>query len=158
MCSILCWILYIWEALCWNFSHFALIHALSTRGRSLCMIWTPRGICKVFKVVWEGFEKFGAGPVSWGGLTAPRRSDPRGAVWPALAGGLTGLGGVSRFLRFVAFPCCITALVQGGVLWLRGACMCAGGALCVVRALDWWFVPFAWAWFLSWMCRAVALS
>jgi hypothetical protein len=31
-------------------------------------------------VVQVGFEKFGAGPVSWGGLTAPRRSDPRGAV------------------------------------------------------------------------------
>jgi hypothetical protein len=27
-----------------SFSHFALIHALSTRGRSLCMIWAPRSI------------------------------------------------------------------------------------------------------------------
>jgi hypothetical protein len=33
------------------------------------------------------------------------------------------------------------------VLWLRGACICAGGALCVVRALDWCFVLFALAWF-----------
>jgi hypothetical protein len=24
-----------------------------------------------------------------------------------------------------------------------GACICAGGALCVVRALDWWFVLFS---------------
>jgi hypothetical protein len=39
MCSTLWWILYIWEAICWNFSHFTLIHALSTKGRSLCMVW-----------------------------------------------------------------------------------------------------------------------
>jgi hypothetical protein len=28
--------------------------------------------------VQSGFEKFGVGSVSWGGLTTPRRSDPRG--------------------------------------------------------------------------------
>jgi hypothetical protein len=44
------------------------------------MIGAPRSIWKVFKVVRAGFEKFGAGLVSWGSLTAPRRSDPRGAV------------------------------------------------------------------------------
>jgi hypothetical protein len=50
----------------------------------------------VFKVVRAGFEKFGAGSVSWGGLTAPRWSDPRGAVLPAQAGGLTALDSVSK--------------------------------------------------------------
>jgi hypothetical protein len=44
------------------------------------MIWAPGSIWNVFKVVQAVFEKFGAGLVSWGGLTAPRRSDPRGAV------------------------------------------------------------------------------
>jgi hypothetical protein len=34
----------------------------------------------VFQLAWANFEQFGAGPVSWGGLTAPRRSDHRGAV------------------------------------------------------------------------------
>jgi hypothetical protein len=31
----------------------------------------------VFQLVWVVFAKFSAGPVSWGGLTAPRRSDDR---------------------------------------------------------------------------------
>jgi hypothetical protein len=44
------------------------------------MIWTPGSIWKVFKVVPAGFEKFGAGPVSLGGLTAPKQSDPRGTI------------------------------------------------------------------------------
>jgi hypothetical protein len=44
------------------------------------MIWAPGSIRKVFKVVRADFEKFGAGPISWGGLTTPRRSDPTGAI------------------------------------------------------------------------------
>jgi hypothetical protein len=37
--------------------------------------------------------------------------------------------------------CCIGS---GGVCFgTRGACICAGGALCGVRALDWWFALFA---------------
>jgi hypothetical protein len=32
------------------------------------MIWAPGSIWKVFKVVLVGFEKFGAGSVSWDGL------------------------------------------------------------------------------------------
>jgi hypothetical protein len=35
----------------------------------------------------------------------------------------------------------------GGCFGSRWACICVGGALCVVRALDWWFVLLAWAWF-----------
>jgi hypothetical protein len=38
----------------------------------LCMIWALGSIWKVFKVVRAGFEKFGAGAVFWGGLTAPK--------------------------------------------------------------------------------------
>jgi hypothetical protein len=40
----------------------------------LCMLWAPGSVWKVFKLVRANFEQFGAGPVSWGGLTAPRRS------------------------------------------------------------------------------------
>jgi hypothetical protein len=36
------------------------------------VILAPGSIWKVFKVVQAIFEKFGAGPVSWGGLTAPQ--------------------------------------------------------------------------------------
>jgi hypothetical protein len=49
MCSILCWILSIWEALGWIFWIFGLIHALSTRGRSLSMFWATECIKKVFR-------------------------------------------------------------------------------------------------------------
>jgi hypothetical protein len=52
--------------------HFALIHALSTRGRRLCMFWAPGSIWKVFQLVRANFEQFGAGPVTWGSLTAPQ--------------------------------------------------------------------------------------
>jgi hypothetical protein len=36
------------------------------------MIWALGSIWKVFKVVRAVFEKFGAGPVSWSGLTDPQ--------------------------------------------------------------------------------------
>jgi hypothetical protein len=41
------------------------------------MIWAPGSIWKVFQLVQAVFEKYDAGPVSWGGLTAPRRSSDR---------------------------------------------------------------------------------
>jgi hypothetical protein len=36
------------------------------------MIWAPGSIWKVFQLVRAIFEKFGAGSVSWGSLTAPK--------------------------------------------------------------------------------------
>jgi hypothetical protein len=39
------------------------------------MLWAPGSVWKVFQLVREVFEQFGARPVSWGGLTAPRRLD-----------------------------------------------------------------------------------
>jgi hypothetical protein len=36
------------------------------------MLWAPRSVCKVFQLVRANFGQFGAGPVSWGGLTAPQ--------------------------------------------------------------------------------------
>jgi hypothetical protein len=36
------------------------------------MLWAPGSVWKVFKLVRAKFEQFGAGPVSWGGLTTPR--------------------------------------------------------------------------------------
>jgi hypothetical protein len=34
------------------------------------MIWAPGSIWKVIQLVRANFEQFGAGPVTWGGLTA----------------------------------------------------------------------------------------
>jgi hypothetical protein len=168
MCSILWWILYISEAICWNFSHFALIHALSTRGRSLCIIWAHGSIWKVFKVVWAVFEKFGAGPVSWGGLTASfwkvwcrvglLGQSNRPQAIRSQRGDLTALGKVSRIFLFVAFPCCITALVQGEcalaqgeLAYVQGSSLCCSSFGLEVCALCLSIV-------LSRMCRAVALA
>jgi hypothetical protein len=36
------------------------------------MIWAPGSFWKVFHLVRENFEQFGAGLVTWGGLTAPQ--------------------------------------------------------------------------------------
>jgi hypothetical protein len=38
------------------------------------MLWAPGSVWKVFQLVRANFEQFGAGPVSWGGLTASRLS------------------------------------------------------------------------------------
>jgi hypothetical protein len=49
MCSIQCWILSIWEALGCIFCIFGLIHALSTRGRSLSKFWAIECIWRVVR-------------------------------------------------------------------------------------------------------------
>jgi hypothetical protein len=56
---------------------FCLDSCIVNKGESLCMFWTPGGIWKVFQLVQAVFEKFGAGPVSRGGLPAPRRLDDK---------------------------------------------------------------------------------
>jgi hypothetical protein len=53
---------------------FCLDSCIVNKGRSLCMLWAPGSVWKVFHLVRANFEKFAAGPVSWGGLTAPKRS------------------------------------------------------------------------------------
>jgi hypothetical protein len=44
------------------------------------MLWAPGSVWKVFHLVRAIFEQFDAGPVTWGGLTALRRSDEVRAV------------------------------------------------------------------------------
>jgi hypothetical protein len=158
MCSTLWWILYIWESICWNISHFALIHALSTRGRSLCMIWAPGSIWKVFQLVRANFEQFGAGPVTWGGLTAPQA-----VRW--VVGGLTTWwrrsnrpGQSEQNFDLCCFPvlhCCISSwgvcFAQGSLHMCRGRSLCCSSFGLVVCAL---FLSMV----LSRMCRAVALA
>jgi hypothetical protein len=58
-----------------NLFAFCLDSCIVNKGSSLCMIWAPGSIWKVFQLVRANFEKFGVGPVTWGGLTAPRQSD-----------------------------------------------------------------------------------
>jgi hypothetical protein len=77
----------------------------------------------VFQLVRANFEQFGAGPVSWAGLTALyRRSNRPGQSEKVFA-----------LCCIPALHCCICS---GGVCFASGgACICAGGALCGVRAL-----------------------
>jgi hypothetical protein len=101
------------------------------------MLWAPGSVSKVLQLVRAIFEKFGAGPVSWGGLTAPK------AVRCG-TGGLTALGRVSMFLFFVAFPCCIAAFVQGECALAQGELAYVQEELfVVVRVLTRWFALFA---------------
>jgi hypothetical protein len=108
------------------------------------MFWAPGSIWKVFQLVRANFEQFGAGPVTWGGLTAPQ------AV-RCVVSGLTAWCRRSNHPwqseQFIAL-CCILVLHccigSGGVCFgSGGACICARGALCGVRALVWWFALFA---------------
>jgi hypothetical protein len=98
------------------------VHALGTWE---CLEGVPIGS--------GNFEQFGAGPVSWGGLTAPQ------AV-------RSGTGSLTVLYRRSNRPgqseqvfalCCIPALhcciCPGGVCFgSGGACICARGALCGV--------------------------
>jgi hypothetical protein len=70
------------------------------------MFWASGSVWKVFQLFREIFEQFGAGPVSWGGLTAPQ------AV-------RSGTGGLTALYRQSNRPgqseqvfalCCISAL------------------------------------------------
>jgi hypothetical protein len=47
-----------------TFFAFCLDSCIVKKGRNLCITWAPGSICKVFKVVRVGFEKFGVGSVS----------------------------------------------------------------------------------------------
>jgi hypothetical protein len=99
------------------------------------MFWAPGSFWKVFQLVRAGFEKFGAGPVTWGGLTAPKavRCVAGGLTTP---GGLSALSKVSRMLLFVAFSCCIAALVQGECALAQGELACVQGELFVLFELS----------------------
>jgi hypothetical protein len=123
---------------------FCLDSCIVNKGEKFCMIWAPKSIWKVFKVVRAVFEKFGAGPVSWGGLTTPKAVRSQ-------RGGLTAQGRQSNRpgqSEQVFSLCCIPMLHHcigsGGVCFGSGeSCICAGGAVGVVPSLDWWFVLFA---------------
>jgi hypothetical protein len=94
---------------------------------SLFMIWAPGSFWKVFQLVWAIFEQLGAGPVTWGGLTAPQA-----VKW--VVGSLTAWWGWSNrpgHGEQIFALCCIPVLHccigSGGVCFgSGGACICAG--------------------------------
>jgi hypothetical protein len=102
------------------------------------MIWAPRSFWKVFQLVRANFEQFGAGPVTWGGLTAPQ-------VVRCMVGALTAScrrsnrpGQSEQILALCCIPVLHCCIGSGEVcLSSGGACICAGEALCGVQALVW---------------------
>jgi hypothetical protein len=50
------------------------------QGEKFVHALAPGSVWKVFQLVRANFEQFGAGPVFWGGLTAPKRSVAAQAV------------------------------------------------------------------------------
>jgi hypothetical protein len=131
MCSILCWILSIWEALGWFFfAFFGLIHALSTRGRSLSVFWASKCIWKVFR--WfQAISGLCCAPV-W-----PVRvlvlCTCWASVWPVVATGLTGQSWADAVALFSSSG--LHAFVQGELHWFRWSLhVCRGSSL--------WFFEF----------------
>jgi hypothetical protein len=159
MCSILWWILYIWEAICWNFSHFALIHALSTRGEKFVH---DLGTWEHLEGVPIGLGNFWAVWCRVGHMGQSNRSQ---AV-RCLVGGLTAywrwsnrLGqSEQNFARCCIFVlhCCIGS--EGVCFGSGGACICAGGAFCVVRSFGLVVCALCLSMVLSRMCWAIALA
>jgi hypothetical protein len=152
MCSILCWILSIWEALGWKFCIFVVIHALPTRG-----------------------EKFELEMACWMHLDGFQVVSSH--FWALVCTGLTGRGHLSN--RSGCWPCSHVAhwsdrwsrpvwLVRaelfcmqsskGSCIGSRGACMCAGGALCGFSSFGLVVCALCLSLVLSQMCRAVALA
>jgi hypothetical protein len=149
MCSILCWILSIWEALGWKFCIFGLIHALSTRGE----VWALNVLLDAFRRFSGGFEPF----LDSGVHRSDRSRTPVWPVrvlvlftcctpvWPVVLTGLTGQGWVVAAALLQVVSC---MLRPGGGALVQGELACVQGELFVVfRALVCWFALFAWALF-----------
>jgi hypothetical protein len=139
MCSILCWILSIWEALGCIFCILGLIHALSTRGRSLSMFWATECIWKIFR--WfRAISWFCVSPV-WPVVVTSLTGQSAGPVH-MLRTGLTSGGDQSdrselswcRCSIFIKWFACIR---PKGVALVLGELSCVQGELCVVFEL--WF-------------------
>jgi hypothetical protein len=110
----------------------------------------------VFQLVRAIFEQFGAGPVTWGGLTAPR------AVRCVVASITTWCGQSNRpgQSEQVFALCCIAALVQGECALAQGELAYVQGELLVVFEL--WIgglvCTLCLSMVLSRTCRVVALA
>jgi hypothetical protein len=159
MCSILCWILYIWEALGWKFCIFGLIHALPTRGG----VWAWNGLLDAFRRFSGGFEPFLGSGV--------HRSDrSRSPVWPSECWSCAHVEHrfdrwwwpirpvKAKLLQLPCFKWCFACIRPGGCIGSGGACMCAGGALCGCSSFGLVVCALCLSIVLSRMCRAIALA
>jgi hypothetical protein len=147
MCSILCWILSMWEALSWIFLHFCLDSCIANKGEKLELEMACWMHLEGFQVVVSHF---------WAqlhtGLTG------RSPVWPVRVLACSYVGHRSdrwwwpvwpvrpklmQLLCFLQVVCMHSS--RGSCIGSGGACLCAGELFVVFRALVWWFALFAWA-------------
>jgi hypothetical protein len=143
MCSILCWILSIWEALGWKFCIFGLIHALSTRRE----VWASNGLLDAFRRFSCGFEPF----LCSGVHRSDRSRSPVWSVrvlalficwapvWSVVVTGLTGQSWADAAALFSSSG--LHAFVQGELHWFRGS-LPKGSDTCLLQVI----VLFAFVW------------
>jgi hypothetical protein len=158
MCSILRWILSIWEALGWFFLHFRLDSCIVNKGEKFELVLGCWMRLEGFQVVSSHFLALlhtsltGWGHRSdrlecWSCAHFEHRSDQW--WWPVRAE-------LMQLLCFHQVVCMHSS--RGSCIGSGRACMCAGGALCGFSNFG--LVAYA-LWLsivLSRMCRAVALA
>jgi hypothetical protein len=147
MCSILCWILSIWEAL----------------GRIICIlawfmhcqqggeVWACSGLLNAFKSFSGGFEPFMGSIAHWSDRL-------RSLIWPVrvlvlitcctpvgpvVATDLTDPSWADAAALFSSSG--LHAFVQGGLHWFRGSLHVCRGSSLWFSSFGWWFALFAWA-------------
>jgi hypothetical protein len=163
MCSVPCWILYIWEALGYIFFAFwAWFMHCQQEGE----VWACFGLLNAFRRFSSGFELFLGPVVHWSGQSSSPVWPVRvlvlctcwAPVWPVVATGLTGQSWADVAALFSSSG--LYAFIQVGCIGLGGACMCVGGSSLWFFELSFGLVVFALCLsiFLSWMCRAVSLA
>jgi hypothetical protein len=159
VCSTLCWIFSIWEALGWNYPNFGLIHTCQQGGE----VWACFSLLNAFRGCSSGFEPF----LGFVGHRSDRSRSPVwpvsvlalfrcwALVWPVRWSGLTGQSkaGVAALFHEVV---CIhssreVALVQGSLNVCRGSSLWFSSFSLVVFAL-------CLSMFLTPLCRVVALA
>jgi hypothetical protein len=159
MCSILCWILSIWEALGWKFCIFD--SCISNKGEKFELEMACWMHLEGFQAVSSHFwallctSQTGRGHRSdqsecWSCAYVGHRSNRWWwPVWPVRAEVVTAA------LFQVVF--CMHRS-RGSCIGSGGACMCAGGALCGISSFPLEVCALCLSIVLSRMCRAVALS
>jgi hypothetical protein len=160
MCSILCWIFSIWEALGWKFCFLAWFMHCQQGGE----VWAWNGLLDAFRRFSGGFEPF----LGSGVHRSDRSRSPVwpvrvltlficwAPVWPVVVFGLTGQSSADAAALFSSGV--LHAFVQGELHGSGGACMCAGGALCGFLSFGLVVCALCLSFVLSRMCRAVALA
>jgi hypothetical protein len=160
MCSILCWILSIWEALGCIFAFWAWFMHCQQGGE----VWACFGLLNAFRRSSGGFKPFlgfacHQSDRSWSPVWPVRvlvLCTCWALVWPVVATGLTSQIWADATTLFSSSD--LHALVQGELHWFRGS-------LHVCRGSSVWFSSFGLVvcalWLskvLSQMCRVVTLA